>query len=309
MVTDSDFGGDGLPFVSVIVPVYNDGPRLRLCLEALAAQTYPQHRYEVIVVDNGSDEPPVWAKSVFPGVILVDESRPGSYAARNRGISVAKGELFAFTDSDCIPDKQWLSAGAGEFRLDPRLGLVGGRIEFFYREPERPTPAELYSSIMHLNQKAAVKITGFAVTANMFTSRSIMERVGVFDASVKSGGDREWGQRVRSKGCRLVYSENAIVSHPARETFNQIRSRNLRVLRGHHELHSREGRVRRWRQITTELIHDLSPPLPFVMRLIKDQRVKGVSRKALVTLIHVRLKLVNARARLLLAFGAGPARS
>jgi len=44
------------PFVSVIIPVYNDSIRLRTCLQALEEQTYPQSSYEVIVVDNGSDE-------------------------------------------------------------------------------------------------------------------------------------------------------------------------------------------------------------------------------------------------------------
>jgi len=44
------------PFVSVIIPVYNDPIRLKTCLQALEEQTYPQNAYEIIVVDNGSDE-------------------------------------------------------------------------------------------------------------------------------------------------------------------------------------------------------------------------------------------------------------
>lgn len=42
-------------FVSVIIPVFNDSNRLKLCLQALERQTYPKHLYEAIVVDNGSD--------------------------------------------------------------------------------------------------------------------------------------------------------------------------------------------------------------------------------------------------------------
>src|SRR5262245_10159476 len=45
-----------LPFVSVIVPVYNDARRLRLCLEALARQTYPAAAFEILVIDNDSDD-------------------------------------------------------------------------------------------------------------------------------------------------------------------------------------------------------------------------------------------------------------
>lgn len=303
------FGRGLVPFVSVIIPVFNEGARLRVCLDALAEQTYPKDRYEIIVVDNGSEELPVWINDVYPGVVLAEEPRPGSYAARNRGITAARGEIFAFTDGDCIPDPQWVANGANEFSVEQGIGLVGGRIEFCFRDPDYPSTAELYSSIMHLNQRAAVQRTGFAVTANMFTARSVMERVGVFDPSVKSGGDREWGQRVKSAGYRLVYSEDAVVRHPARDTFEQIRNRNVRVIGGHHELHARAGQARRWRQIARELILDLSPPIPFVMRLIRDRRIKGVRRKALVTLIHIRAKLVNAKTRVLLGLGMRPTRS
>jgi glycosyltransferase involved in cell wall biosynthesis len=309
MSAASGFSADHIPFLSVIIPVFNEGARLRLCLDALASQTYPKDRYEVIVVDNGSDEPPVWVMHEYPEVVFVEESRPGSYAARNRGIGLAKGEVFAFTDGDCIPDSYWLANGAKEVIADPSVGLVGGRVEFFFRDPERPTVAELYDSIMYLNQRTAVEVTGFAATANMFTSRSVLKDVGVFDAQVKSGGDREWGQRVRSRGYRLVYAEDAVVKHPARDTFAKISSRNVRVLGGHHELYAREGRARRWIQLVKELFHDLAPPIPFVRRLVRDDRIEGASTKALVTLMHVRAKLVNARARLLLGFGAKPTRS
>ena len=304
-----ELGGESGPLVSVIIPVFNEGFRLRSCLDALAIQTYPRSRFEVIVVDNGSDEPPLWIKKEYPNAVLVEEPKPGSYAARNRGIELAKGELFAFTDGDCVPDARWLAHGATEFIREPSIGLVGGHIEFFFRDPDHPTTAELYDSVIYLNQRAAVEVTGFAATANMFTSRSVFEQIGVFDPSVKSGGDREWGQRVRSRGYRLVYAGKAVVRHPARDTFEKITSRNIRVLGGHHELYARAGRVRRWGQIARELLHDLSPPVRFVRRLAQDDRVKGASAKALVALMHVRVKLVKARTRLLLGFGVKPTRS
>ena len=301
--------GDDLPFASVIIPVFNEGGRLRLCLDALVTQIYPKDRFEVIVVDNGSEDPSVWVKDEYPNVVFAGEARPGSYFARNRGIGLAKGEIFAFTDGDCIPDAHWLANGVREVIADSSVGLVGGRVDFFFRDPEHPTVAELYDSIMYLNQRAAVELTGFAATANMFTARTVLEHVGVFDSSIKSGGDREWGQRVGSYGYRLVYAENAIVKHPARDTFERISSRNIRVLGGHHELHARGGWARRWREIAKELVRDLSPPVLFVRRLIRDDRVEGASRKALVTLMHVRAKLVKARTRLLLGFGMKPTRS
>jgi glycosyltransferase involved in cell wall biosynthesis len=91
-------------FVSVIVPVVNDGKRLQICLEALAKQTYPQELYEVIVVDNASDITDNIKDIVvqFNQLVIAYEVIPSSYAASNRGISITKREAICFTDSDSL---------------------------------------------------------------------------------------------------------------------------------------------------------------------------------------------------------------
>jgi len=96
------------PFVSVIIPVYNDPERLKTCLQALEEQTYPQSSYEVIVVDNGSDESIEPIVTEFNQAKAGYEPHPGSYAARNKGLSLARGEVIAFTDADCIPALDWI---------------------------------------------------------------------------------------------------------------------------------------------------------------------------------------------------------
>ena len=69
---------------SVIVPVYNDVVRLRKCLTALVNQDFGEDRYEIIVVDNGSDEDVEdCCADEFPGVLFFREEKKGSYAARN----------------------------------------------------------------------------------------------------------------------------------------------------------------------------------------------------------------------------------
>ena len=119
--------------VSVIIPVYNDGERLRSCLQALAQQTYPTDCYEVIVVDNGSDARANIQGIVqqFEGTISEFESTPGSYAARNKGISIAKGEIIAFTDADCIPTSNWIEKGVAHLQETVNCGLVGGKYRDF----------------------------------------------------------------------------------------------------------------------------------------------------------------------------------
>ena len=87
------------PFVSVIVPVFNEPCRLGACLAALEAQSYAPSRYEVIVVDNGSDPPVGSLSDNFPHSALLQEPTPGSYNARNAGIGLAKGEILALLES------------------------------------------------------------------------------------------------------------------------------------------------------------------------------------------------------------------
>ena len=92
------------PFVSVIVPVYNDPEGIRDCLTALSEQSYPDDRYEVIVVDNGSTDSTRSVISEFPVTFRIEDEIQGSYAARNTGIANAHGDVFGFVDADCTPE-------------------------------------------------------------------------------------------------------------------------------------------------------------------------------------------------------------
>jgi len=60
-------------------------------------------------------------------LVYVGEPRRGVAYARNRGVEVARGEILAFTDDDCVPEPGWLRAMAERFASDPTIGLVGGK--------------------------------------------------------------------------------------------------------------------------------------------------------------------------------------
>lgn len=201
---------------SVIIPVYNDTDRLKLCLDAISLQTYPRDQLEVIVVDNGSKEPPKALVESYSFCQFTEESQPGSYAARNHGLRVAQGKFLVFTDSDCLPDPHWLDAGIKQLESDPDIALVAGSIALFAKDESKPTAAELYDIAFGLPQEATVKKTGRVMTANLFTRRTIIDLVGEFDSSLMSYGDHEWSGRVADLGKKVVYNEEAIIRHPAR---------------------------------------------------------------------------------------------
>src|SRR4029079_8088869 len=94
--------------VSVIVPFRNAAATLERCVEALLDQTVPRDRYQLIFVDNGSTDGGSALLAGHPAVRVFEESRRGSYFARNRALGVADGEIIAFTDADCVVERDWL---------------------------------------------------------------------------------------------------------------------------------------------------------------------------------------------------------
>lgn len=221
-----------LPFVSVIIPVFNDSERLKICLQALEAQTYPKHLFEVIVVDNASKNSLESVVTQFSKAKYVYEGQQGSYAARNKGISVAKGEIIAFTDSDCIPASDWVENGVAALLRDSKCGIVGGQIKLFFKDPQKLTIVELYESLTAFPQKRHIKKHHFTPTANLITFKSLFDEVGNFNQNLKSNGDREWCQLVNQHGYRINYDEKTIVEHPARSSFKQLYRRYLRMAGG-----------------------------------------------------------------------------
>ncbi len=266
-----------MPFVSIIIPVYNDWNRLRICLQALEEQTYAADQYEVLVVDNNSDPPVTGADRDFPHVRVILERQQSSYAARNTGLNHARGEVIAFTDSDCIPAADWVEKGVSTLEREPDCGLIGGKVELFFQAPGRPTAVELCDSFMHLTQQFFVEYMRFSVTANLFTTRLMFERVGTFNAHAQSGGDNDWGQRVFSLGYPLVYADDVRVSHPARSSFLQLQRKQLRVARGSKDHID-------WRTHlppltwTYESILLRLPPLPPVFKVMRRRDIGFVTK-------------------------------
>lgn len=216
-----------VPDVSVIIPHYNDSLRLAKTIASLQAQDFPGP-IEVLVVDNGSDELP----EVSQPALLLQEAAPGSYAARNKALKVARGAIIAFTDSDCLPHPNWISAGVAALSRSPEIGLIGGQVRVVSDEPGEPTIAELFDIAIAFPQEHYIRQGRYAATANVFTRTTIIEAVGQFDANLRSGGDAEWGQRVADAGYTLAYEPEAIVDHPARKSHAEIMKKIRRTTGG-----------------------------------------------------------------------------
>ncbi|WP_442905477.1 glycosyltransferase family 2 protein [Halomonas sp. BC04] len=125
------------PFISVIIPTYNDWTCLQDCISALDEQSLAKNDFEIIVVNN---DPAGRIPECFKFPInfrLISELQPGSYSARNSGILAAVGDIIVFTDSDCVPDKDWLYQIMSAFQSDMAVTRVAGSISLTFKSTRR----------------------------------------------------------------------------------------------------------------------------------------------------------------------------
>ncbi|EHJ58163.1 glycosyltransferase [Novosphingobium pentaromativorans] len=220
-----------VPRISVIVPVWNRPADIERCIRSLQKQTLPQSDYEIIIVDNGSTDstPAVARKS---GVHVLVEPRPSSYAARNLGLSAARGDYVAFTDSDCTVDENWLAKGLEALDRHPDNAVVAGPIELFSENmPTSSSVCEAYERIFAFRQERNVA-RGAACTANWFCRTAVVRQAGGFRSDLKSGGDFDLTRRLQAAGYPVVYAPDALVFHPARATVSELCSKARRVIGG-----------------------------------------------------------------------------
>lgn len=220
-----------VPRVSVIVPVRDGLESLRLCAAALVDQDCPSEMLEILIVDNGSAQSPASVLPPDDRVRLLDEPLPGSYNARNAGLKVARGEILAFTDADCVPSTTWIRSAMEHLLDHPDVAMIGGRVDLTYGHGTPRSGPEWFEYVHGFPQQQYVA-DGFAVTANMVTRRSVFDKVGPFDGHLLSGGDAEWGRRARKAGLLQVYLDSAVVAHPARDTWPELSAKTRRTTRG-----------------------------------------------------------------------------
>ncbi len=189
--------------ISVVVPFYNASRYLKECLDGLLTQDYPRDDYEIILVDNNSTDESAKIAAGYDGVTLLTQPITGSYAARNRGISAARGDIIATLDPDCRPSSDWLSQVESGIQHQDCLVLLGHQ-----RHANNSEPMEL------LEMYEAAKVSYvmlqrdrnlyFGYTNNMAFRRTVFDSVGLFPERVR-GGDTIFVRRVVDRfGCDAV---------------------------------------------------------------------------------------------------------
>ena len=190
--------------ISVVVPVKDRRERMLRCLDALLAQDHPD--YEVLVLDNESGDGTAEAcreRALGAAVPVRVEVVGGSVGAvRNHGARIGRGEVIAYTDSDCMPEPGWLRAGLEPF-ADPRVGVVCGKTL-----PEHPPEQGWYATI------EVTEWSGRFESCNVFFRREPFAATEGFDEVIGHfWEDTAAGRAMLRRGWGWAWAEGAVVRH------------------------------------------------------------------------------------------------
>ena len=219
---------------SVIVPVYNGAATVTRCLDALAAQSVASDRFEIIVVDDGSQDATVhridaWREAHSQCRLrLLRQPNAGPAVARNHGAQAAHAPLLLFTDADCAPLPTWVDELSAPFADQTIVGAKGTYVTRQTAATARFVQAEYedrYDRMRGLGQ------IDFIDTYSAAYRRDIFLENGGFDGifTTASVEDQEFSFRLAQKGYRLVFAPAAQVEHLHDETLHAYARRKYYI--------------------------------------------------------------------------------
>jgi glycosyltransferase involved in cell wall biosynthesis len=198
---------------SVVIPTYNRPLLLARCLVAVMSQSFDKKLYEIIVVDDGNNKETkrivdMWRQFEYPKVRYISMSeQSGPAKARNIGWESADGDIIAFTDDDCIPTEDWLSAGFEAFSKN--TAAITGKLIV----PTPTPPTDYEKNTAHLS------VAEF-VTANCFIKKTDLQEIGGFDETFTMAWreDSDMQFKLLENHKKIIKQPKAIVVHPVRST-------------------------------------------------------------------------------------------
>lgn len=298
-MTNSNSSTIDIPYVSVVVPIYNGVADLPDLIGCLLAQTYPQELVEYLLVDNNSSDRTAatiqLAAANFPGQVrLLSENQiQSSYAARNTGIRAAKGEILAFTDADCRPQPQWLESLIQPF-VKSDIWLVVGEIMAL---PGKSLLEQYADRQDTLSQKHTLShsFCPYGQTANLAVRRQAFEKIGLFRPHLTTGGDADFCWRLLQQNVGWEFAPQAVVLHRHRTTFKELQSQWRRYGRSNRYLHELHG-VELMREMT---FRDYSYRLGrWLLKEVPISSIKAIAgRASLVDIFSTPIALLTANAR------------
>jgi len=241
--------------ISVVIPTRNRAGHLSRPLQALARQSFPRERFEVLVVDNAStdntQEVAAEFEKTFLHFKLLSETQLGPARARNCGIRESVGELVLFLDDDVIPAPRLLEEHWLAHQRHPESAILG-RVTFPWEGTESPfrwvvihRPEYLQS--FRFDDPGNVPFNHF-YSCNVSLPRSAFACVGLFDEGFRSYGfeDTEFGYRLVRSEVRIVFNPQAEGLHDFQRTFVQFAENRFQAGESFHRLLEKFPELSSW---------------------------------------------------------------
>ncbi|WP_234734744.1 glycosyltransferase family 2 protein [Tellurirhabdus bombi] len=186
-----------LPFLSVIIPVYNAERHLAAAIKSIQDQQYPA--LEILAIDDGSSDKSAEILRSFPEVTYTYQTNQGPAAARNRGIQQAKGEFILFLDADDYFPAGKIQQQLAYFERDPTLEAVVGKSQFIFEE-DAQTDEFRFPDETH-------QVFNVLVGSGIYR-RSVFEKIGLFDEGLRFSEDFDWFNRIREKEVAMLLTDD-----------------------------------------------------------------------------------------------------
>jgi len=230
------------PDYSIVVPTYRRRDSLARCLQAIEALRFPRERFEVVVVDDGSPSPPADIVAALDGSLearLVTAAHAGPATARNLGAKLARGRYLVFTDDDCMPREDWLSAIDQWTSSKPGAFAIGGHTvnvltDNVYAAASQGIIDYLYD---YFGDHSATR--RFFTSNNLVVPREEFLSLGGFNETFElaAAEDRDFCERWVGAGKRLQYATDVVVSHAHVLDLARFNRQHFNYGRGAFDLH------------------------------------------------------------------------
>jgi len=218
--------------ISVVIPAYNEQNGIEECIQSIFKNTILPH--EIIICDGMSDDNTKQIAEKL-GVIVLDNKKRIASAGRNLGIEHASGDVVAFTDGDCIADKNWLLEINKVFENDPELIGIGGKV---IPAPPRNDIEDFWGNIslrviMSFGDNSYdVKkrtLNDAFITANCaYTRKSLLEIGGFDDWFGNNAEDVDLSWRFLKSGAKLHYTPEVVIFARSPTTMKAVMKKSFR---------------------------------------------------------------------------------
>lgn len=200
--------------LSVVIPAYNEEKYIGGCLQSLIDKA-GDDIYEIIVVDNASTDKTAEVAKSFKGVRVVKEKRKGLTRARQAGLLASKGDLVAYIDADTQVKDSWLHRVKREFEKNPRLVCLSAPYSLYdVSKWKRVLVWSYWNLLAYPTYMLLMKY--MVLGANFVARRSVLMKIGGFDATIEFYGEDTNIARRLAKAGKVKFLRSSLVNSSAR---------------------------------------------------------------------------------------------